>query len=138
MKMSRGKDLEKLIDQALRDYPLAPAPEGMKARIMNQVQEPLGVLRFKISWFDLALSGTLALIIGYVLNFIQGAVNSPYWSTRFRTTLIVFWQDFRYFLLHNQSPVLAILLSTVVILTLLGILASVYWRYTAYSERLPA
>jgi hypothetical protein len=138
VKMNRGKEMDRIIDQALRDYPLEPAPKGLTARVMGQIQHPLVAPRFKISWFDFALSGALALIIGYALDFIQGAAYSPYWSTRFRTALILFWQDFRYFLLHNQAPVMAVMLSTAVILALLGILASVYWRYAAYSKRLPA
>jgi hypothetical protein len=138
MKMSRDKELNKIIDQALREYPLEPPPVELTARILDEIQNPLETPRFKISWFDFALSGALALVIGYALNIIQGAVKSPYWSTRFRTALIVFWQDLKYFLLHNQTPVLAVLFSTAVILSILMILASVYWRYVIYSERAPA
>lgn len=138
MKMNRGKELDGVIDQALRDFPLQPAPAGLMARVMGQIQNPMLAPKFKISWFDFALSGALALIVGYTLNIIQGAAQSPYWSTRFRTEIILFWQDFRYFLMHNQSSIMAVLLSTAVIVALLVILTSVYWRYAAYSDRLPA
>ena len=138
MKKDREKDLDQLIDQALREYPLEPVPESLMVRIMEQVEKPLAEARFRISWFDFALSGALALVMGYVLAIIQGIYHSPYWSTRLQVELIMFWKDLKYFLIHNQSSVMAILLSSGVVLALLAILASVYWRYTLHSERLPA
>ena len=138
MKNDKSKHLNLLIDQALREFPLEPVPERLTAKIMGQIEKPLITTRFKISWFDVALSGALALVIGFALDFFQGLTRSPYWSTRLQITFSLFWRDFRYFLIHNQSPVLAVVLSSTVVLTLLAILASVYWRYTVYSDRLPA
>ena len=138
MKIEKNKHLNLLIDQALREFPLEPVPDRLTAKIMGQIEKPLMPTRFKISWFDVVLSGALALVIGFVLDFIQGLTHSPYWSTRLQISFVLFWRDFRYFLVHNQSPVIAVVLSSAVVLTLLAILASVYWRYTVYSDRLPA
>jgi hypothetical protein len=138
MNVDRDKQLDLLIDQALRKYPLEPAPELLKAKIMQQIEKPLPAARFKISWFDFALSGALALIIGFALDFIQGVAHSPYWIARFRVTFILIWQDIKFFLMQNQSSVLTATLSAAMVLSLLVVLASVYWRYAAYSDRLPA
>ncbi|RLD01075.1 MAG: hypothetical protein DRJ13_17770 [Bacteroidetes bacterium] len=138
MNVDRDKQLDLLIDQTLRKYPLEPAPELLKAKIMQGIEKPLPPTRFKISWFDFALSGTLALIIGFALDFIRGVAHSPYWTARFRVELILIWQDIQYFLMQNQSSVMTALLSAAMVFTLLVGLASVYWRYAAYSDRLPA
>lgn len=138
MNIDRDKQLDQLIDQALRKYPLEPAPEQLKAKIMQQIEKPLHAARFKISWFDFALSGALALIIGFAMDFIQGVARSPYWTARFRVTFILIWQDIKYFLMQNQPPIITALLSAAMVFTLLVVLASVYWRYAAYTDRLPA
>ena len=138
MKIDRDRDLDQLIDQTLREFPLDPVPESLMAKIMDQVEMPLEEGRFKISWFDFALSGALALVFGFALDIIQGIFRSPYWRTRLQVELAMFWKDLKYFLVYNQSSVIAILLSSGVVLALLAILASVYWRYTLRSERLPA
>ena len=138
MNIDRDKKLDLLIDQALRKYPLEPAPTRLKAKIMRQIEKPLPVVRFKISWFDFALSGALSLIIGFALDFIQGVAHSPYWIARFRVTFILIWQDIKFFLMQNQSSVMTATLSAAVVFLLLVVLASVYWRYTAYLTRLPA
>lgn len=138
MNIDREKKLELLIDQALRKYPLEPAPTRLKAKIMGQIEKPLPAPRFRISWFDFFLSGALALIIGFALDFIQGVARSPYWTTRFRVAFISIWRDMRYFLIQNQSSVMTATLSAAMVFILLVVLASVYWRYAAYSDRLPA
>ena len=138
MNIDRDKQLDQLLDQALRKYPLEPAPERLKTKIMQAIEKPLPAARFKISWFDFALSGTLALIIGFALDFIQGVARSPYWIARLRVAFILCWQDIKYFLMQNQSSVMTALLSAAMVFTLLVVLASVYWRYAAYTDRLPA
>ena len=132
------KRLDLLIDQALRDFPLDPAPAGLKDAIMGRVGDRPLWSRFRISWYDFALSGILAVIIGFALNFVQGMVRSPYWTARFRIAFLLFFQDIRLFLMQNKSALQASLLSTGTILLLLVILASVYWRFAAYSAKLPA
>ncbi len=138
MRFDQEKEIDRLIDQALREFPLEPVPERLKAKIMGQLDKPLPASRFRISWLDLVFSGALALISGFALDFIQGIARSPYWSTRFRVELILFWQDVRFFLIHNQSPIMAALLSTGVVLSVVAVLISVYWRYTAKTDIQPA
>lgn len=137
MKSDRENHFERLIDQALREFPLEPPPEGLKAKIMGQIENPLAAGRFKISWIDFSLSAAMALVIGFVLDFFQDVFRSPYWSARFRVEFILFWQDLKYFLMHNQTPLMAALLSAGVVFSLLAILASVYWRYAVQPDRLP-
>lgn len=138
MSTDQGKRLDLLIDQALEDFPLESVPEDLMSRIMERIEQPLPPVRFRISWFDFAFSGLLALIAGFVLDFLQDVARSPYWTTKARVTLIQFWQEIKYFLLHNYHPVLAATVSLAMILSILIVLASVYWRYRALSERLPA
>lgn len=137
MNNDRDDRLDLLIEQALREFPLEPAPEQLTARILKRIEKPLAVARFRISWVDLALSGALAIIFGIVLEFFQGISRSPYWSTRLWVELVVIWRDIKYFLIHHQSPLIAALLSAGVVFSLLAVLASVYWRYTADTRRLP-
>lgn len=127
--------IDLLIDQALREFPLESVPTGLKASILGQIEQPLRTSRFRISWVDFAFSGTLALIIGFVFDFIQNLAYSPYWSTRLRIAFTLFWQDIRYFILHNQPSIMTASLSVVIVLSLLGILASVYWRYALVSNK---
>ena len=138
MRFDQDKQLDSLLDQALREFPLEPVPDRLKTRILGQIEKPLAKPRFQISWIDLGLSGALALIIGFALDFIQGVSHSPYWAARIRVELLLIWQNWKYFSLHNQSLILAVLLSAGVVFALLGVLASVYWRYAAYGKRLPA
>jgi len=132
------KRLDHLIDQALRDFPLEPAPEGLKEAVMRRIGEPAPSPRFRISWVDLALSGILAVIIGFALDFLQNVLRSPYWMARLRVSVILFSQDIKLFLMHNQTSLQAGLLSAGTIFLLLAVLASIYWRYAAFSDKLPA
>ena len=52
--MTRTQDdqIELLIDQALREFPLESAPERLKANILAQIEKPLRTGRFRISWID--------------------------------------------------------------------------------------
>ena len=137
MRIEKEKHLDDLIDQALREFPLEPAPDQLKARIMERIQHPVIAPRFRISWIDIALSGTMALIFGFALDSIQGIARSPYWSARLRVGFSLYWQDMRYFLLHNQPSITAVLLSTAVVVSLMAILASVYRHYIVGSARIP-
>jgi hypothetical protein len=135
--MTRTQDdrIELLIDQALREFPLESPPEGLKANILGQIEQPLRADRFRISWVDFVFSGALALVIGFVFDFIQDLAYSPYWSTRLRIAFTLFWQDIKYFVLHNQPSIMTASLSAAIVLSLLGILASVYWRYALVSSK---
>ena len=137
MSSEGNKRLDLLIDQALRDFPLEPVPVSLNSRIMERIEKPLPRIGFRINWSDFAFSGLLALIAGYMLDFLQGVARSPYWANRVRVALILLWQDLKYFLMHNYQPVMAVTVSLVMVSSILIVLASVYWRYTALSDRLP-
>ena len=136
MSRERENQLDNLIVQALREFPLEPAPAQLKGNIMDQLRVPMPGRRFRISWVDLAFSGILALMVGSAIELVQDIIRSPYWSTRFQVSLLHFWQDIKYFLLHNQSSVVTVTLSAGILLSLLAILASVYWRYAVASNRM--
>lgn len=137
--MTRTQDdrIELLIDQALREFPLEPVPGQLKASIMEQVEEPLSDLRYRISWTDFSFSAVLAVIFGFTLDILQSLVHSPYWNSRLRIAVILIWQETKYFLLHNQSSLLAALLSGGVLICLLAVLSSIYWRYTTFTNKQP-
>ena len=138
MNNALDKRLDQLIDQALKDFPLESPPEDLSSSIQERIGQSLPRTDFKISWSDFAFSGLLALIAGFVLDFLQGVARSPYWTARVRVAIILLWQDIKYFALHNYQPLLAAVVSTVMVCSVLLVLASVYWRYTASSERIPA
>ena len=138
MNRDHDKRLDHLIDQALREYPLDHPPQDLFRKVMGRIEKPAGMEWSRISWFDLTLSGVLALFVGFVLDFLQDVARSPYWSARVRVELIQFWQEIKYFLLHNYQPVMTVVLSSVLVLTLIVVLASVYRRHALYSNRLPA
>ncbi len=63
--------LDRLVDQAVREYPLDPVPPGLYEQVMVRVER--GMLRpgLKFSWVDLSLSALLAGFIGIFLELIQ-------------------------------------------------------------------
>ena len=138
MKRDNNKRLDQLLDRALREYPLDHPSHDLVGKVMGKIEKPVGMEWLRISWFDLALSGVLALFVGFVLDFLQDVARSPYWTARVRVALIQFWQELKYFLLHNYHPVMTVALSSILVLTLIVVLASVYRRYTLYSNRLLA
>lgn len=135
MRIDQEKHLDKLIDQALREFPFEPVPDRLKASILGQIEKPA---RFRISWIDLALSSALALLFGITVDFIQGVARSPYWSARLRVGVIGIWRGVKYFLIHNQPSLLGVLLSAGVVLSLLAVLAGVYRRFAANPNGLPS
>ena len=137
MNRDQDKRLEKLIDQALREYPLDHPSHDLISEVMGRIEKQAGKEKLSIPWFDLALSGMVALFVGFVLDFLQDVARSPYWTARVRVALIQFWQDIKYFLVHNYHPVMAVALSSVLVLTIFVVLASVYRRYSLYSSRMP-
>src|SRR3981081_4359937 len=59
------------VDQALRSFPLQPAPPGLSIAVMAALRAPdrAAVARpvFRLSWIDFALSGFAALMLALVL-----------------------------------------------------------------------
>lgn len=141
MNVNREEIFDQLIDRAVKEFPLEPPPPGLKTKIMQQIETPLPQARFKISqvisWVDIIFSGTLALIFWVMLEIYSGLVHSPYWSTRLRIRMILFWQDIKYFFMHNQSSLMAILLSGGMVMILLMVLTTIYRRYATYTSKQP-
>lgn len=129
--------LDRLVDQAVRDYPLDPVPPGLYENVMARVER--GILRpgLKFSWVDLSLSALLAGFIGIFLELIQDFSRSPYWSAWMRVETLLFWQSMKMFFLQNQNILLAGLISITTVVILFFILAGVYRRQILYEKRLP-
>jgi|SRR5579859_1806264 len=59
------------VDDALRSFPLQPAPPGLASGVLAELRSPgrAAAARpvFRLSWMDFALSGFVALMLGLVL-----------------------------------------------------------------------
>jgi len=59
------------VDDALRSFPLQPAPPGLAAAVLAELRSPeqARAVRpvFRLSWMDFALSGFAALMLALVL-----------------------------------------------------------------------
>ena len=130
--------LDRLVDQAVRDYPLDPVPPGLYENVMARVER--GILRpgLKFSWVDLSLSALLAGFIGIFLELIQDFSRSPYWSAWMRVETLLFWQNMKMFFLQNQNILLAGFISLITVVSLLFILTGVYRRQMIFRERAAA
>jgi len=130
--------LDRLVDQAVREYPLDPVPPGFYEKIMVRVDR--GMLRpgLKFSWVDLSLSALLAGFIGIFLELIQSFYRSPYWSAWMRVETLLFWQDIKMLYLQNQNILLAGLISIITLVSLLFILTGVYRRQLIFREQAAA
>jgi hypothetical protein len=60
------------VDEALRSFPLQPAPPGLAPAVMSALRLPehaaLARPVFRLSWIDFALSGFTALMLALVLG----------------------------------------------------------------------
>ena len=130
--------LDRLVDQAVKDYPLDPVPPGLYGNVMARVER--GILRpeLKFSWVDFSLSALLAGFIGIFLELIQDFSRSPYWSAWMRVETLLFWQSMKMFFLQNQNILLAGLISIITVVSLLFILTGVYRRQMIFRERAAA
>lgn len=59
------------VDDALRTYPLAPAPGTLRLRVMARLQTSAAPLRFRLQFLDYAVSLFGALMVGLALMFWQ-------------------------------------------------------------------
>ena len=59
------------VDDALRSFPLQPAPPGLAAAVLAELRSPEHAAAarpvFRLSWMDFALSGFMALMLALVL-----------------------------------------------------------------------
>jgi hypothetical protein len=126
--------LDRLVDQAVRDYPLDPVPPGLYGNVMARVERQILRPELKFSWVDLSLSALLAGFIGIFLELIQDFSRSPYWSAWMRVETLLFWQSIKMFFLQNQNILLAGLISIITVVSLLFILTGIYRRQMIFRE----
>jgi hypothetical protein len=77
--MSDAKDHElaayEAVDDALRSYPLAPAPATLYRSTMARIDAARRVPKFRLSWIDIALSLFVAVMVGAIV-IVLGAFPS--------------------------------------------------------------
>ncbi len=94
-----------IIDEALRSYPLEPAPASIYQKVMKQVGVQRSIPKFKLSWLDYALSGFVAMMAGLVLFLWQTSAISPHWSVKLANHLFWIRQNIRFTLRQFQPQV---------------------------------
>jgi hypothetical protein len=70
-----GSDVDRsmnIVEDALRSYPLAPAPAALKTRVMNKIRPTSIVPRFTLPWLEAAIglmcSTLLTAVVSLLLN----------------------------------------------------------------------
>ena len=134
----KEEHLDKLLDQAIMEFPLDPVPAELFEKVMARVERQIFSPGVKFSWVDLSLSALLAGFMGIFLHLVQGFSRSPYWSARIKVEFMLTWLDFKMFFLHNQNIILVSLISFVTLICLLSLLTGVYRRQVLYEEGAPA
>ncbi|MFV1949318.1 MAG: hypothetical protein ACC633_05210 [Anaerolineales bacterium] len=130
--------LDRLVDQAVKEYPLDPVPPGLYEKVVIRVERQILKPGLKFSWVDFSLSALLAGFIGIFLELIQSFYRSPYWSAWMRVEILLFWREIKMFFLHNQNILLVGLISIITVVSLLSILTGVYRRQLIFREQAAA
>ncbi len=79
-----------IIEDALKNYPLAPMPHSITVNVMTRIQKDV---RLKlVTWNDLALSLVIALCVGAL--FFAGQNLPPILIAKLRIQGILLYQDF--------------------------------------------
>ena len=130
-KMDQNAD--RLVDKALRDYPLEPVSGDLYSKVMEGINQPQTRKGWYISWMDLVFSGVLALNIGFFLDLIQKISRSPYWSARIKVEITLIWQSIKIAFLQHHTEILTGLISGLTLVILGIILGSVYRRQLIFA-----
>ena len=128
--------LDRLVDKAIKEYPLDPVPADLFEKIMVRVENQMVRPVLKFSWVDFSLSALLAGFIGIFLELIQILTRSPYWSAWARVEMQLILRDARIFFLQNQSIILVSAISLGTFISLLFVLKGIYRRQILFDERL--
>ena len=78
------------LEDALRTYPIIPAPAGFSGKVMDSVRAALPKPVFRLSWIDYALTFFVASMSGLALFFVQRLPINWIMLARFR--IIVLWE----------------------------------------------
>lgn len=127
----KNHDLGKLVDDAVRAYPLAPAPDQIITEVMRQIQSPAFYFLLKISFLDIFFSTLLAIVTGISVSLIQNLVYTPYWAARVRMEVVLSLQQARLVLQHNQAELIAVSVGCALLVIMTLLMTWVYFRETA-------
>lgn len=135
--IDKNKYLDRLVDQAVREYELDPVPPGFHAGVMARVEKRTVKPVFRFSWVDFSLSALMAAFIGVFLELIQIFTRSPYWSAWIQVEFQLLGRDLRMFFLHNANILLVSFISLITVASLLSLLTGVYRRWVLDVDRIP-
>jgi hypothetical protein len=90
---------DKLIEEALRTYPLANVPPNFSKRVMSQVRTTPATLRFRLTWVDYALGFFLTLLM------VAGFAIWSFLPPQFLLSLQLQWQLLQW---TSVQPVVAV------------------------------
>lgn len=65
------------VDDALRTYPLAPAPPELARAVRNRIRASMAMPRFRPAWIDYAVSGFAAAMVGLIVLLLRSI--PPHW-----------------------------------------------------------
>jgi hypothetical protein len=69
--------LDAAVDEALRAYPLTPAPQTLAPAVMTRIRTLSPAPRFRMGWLDYALSLFAAVMVGLALLGLVTLLSSP-------------------------------------------------------------
>jgi hypothetical protein len=61
-----------IVEDALRSYPLSPAPEAMKANVLRRVRSLSPVPGFSFPWLEAAIGVMAATVLTVILYLLEG------------------------------------------------------------------
>jgi hypothetical protein len=89
----RDPEAYAVVDEALRTYPLQPAPLGIMHAVMRRVEVSAPLPRFRLHWLDVALSFFLPGMVGLIYAIMRLSLLPPAFMPLLQNRLIVFWQQ---------------------------------------------
>ena len=88
------REVDAAIEDALRTYPLDPAPAGIMHAVMRRIEITKPLPRFRLHWLDYAISLFFAGMSGLVLVLTRSTLIPPSFVPILETRVIVLWQQF--------------------------------------------
>ena len=122
----QNRNLNLLVEEAVRSYPLDAVPDGILSGVMEQVRQP--AVRFRLSGIDITLSVLLGAVAGVLISLLQQLKTSAYWTARLKMEAVLFFQQIRLVLLHHRAEMAAIFSVALTCLLLVFFITWVYRR----------
>lgn len=101
------------VDDALKTYPMQAAPASILPVVMQRIETPERAPRFRLSWFDYAISLFSAGMAGLITTLLMTSWLTPDRITQIEHQVLLGWLHLRY-----SSPALSIILLSSLLLSL--------------------